>query len=974
MSFKDSSESNEQQDDLLSFLMETNENPTAAVFDRQGSGRRRRARESMFAGDIPRERQPSPAFSMSTAPLTSMPHSVDIDVNQPPNAAADSSRAEVIRRRHSINPFARDNSSERNSKTDAAVGKQPTERRRLPAEPVSSASAGQQTATEAGSLSKSGDSVTRLIADTVRELELIGNTTTSTAASTAQPQKHSMALRSMTKQEGSLAATTVHDANISTQKDVESNEADFIIDENEETTASPLRRTRSLGGSFIRYREKKTSPEKPSPSSSAFTSPSASSSIANDECLIQPVSYSPVNTSSSNKRDGSESSSIASSQQQQNSLPDKRRWGLFIDSEQTTAEQVTVPTFRRTQTLPRRWRPHMRDEIDGSTHEQTIAEEPEERGDTPVHSTMHGKISVVGKLKFKQLSQKYSSTEDDTEVWQKRQPDSLACSNTSDMSQSDLCSSSSLSLPSSSTLAGRQRGSSGNKWNDDRVSSDRESIISSGRDEGFDSESISDHSVSQRTSMSSTLESELMLTPLLTRREFVHSTAIEVEAPVSVTEQEEETSESNKYFARSIDSLVHKSDLSLVQNGGSSRTLTESIASMRSREGIQESTLSLVEKPTTTRSEMYLPTATTAALASSSSLAVQSSPSTRYIHDNPPSPPKRTSSMSSNLSKTPEASPLTKGHEGRSSRKDSADMQERRRSMLAAPLSSGKTSTPTAATLSSTNKNGTTPPRHGAKTSSPTQTGNSAAPSTPTSHKLLNSAASGGRASPKTTSSSATPVVRSSPTTRQVTSPAMTSTLSPLVRGSPARATLPVEVLRANRKAAAANADAKEAKEGVPTPPRRSSSIRLSGTPGKGDMGVRYTPSPSKKPTTNAAGNIVGCPSIVESNAEEVEERPTISVVLSPQVTRDNGLGKSGIKIIDVIVKKTGGKDAAKKDANKTSSSSYVTSAALQAASSKKVTANAKSPAGKVADQIAATVSKHTLSPQKKATKVAVKI
>jgi hypothetical protein len=873
VTFKDSSESNEQQDDLLSFLMETNENPTAAVFDRQGSGRRRRARESMFAGDIPRERQPSPAFSMSTAPLISMPHSVDIDVNQPPNLAADSSRAEMIRRRHSINPFATDNSSERNSKTDATVCKQPTERRRLPAEPVSSASAGQPTATEAGSPSKSGESVNRLIADTerdVRELELIGNTTTSTAASTAQSQKHSMTLRSMTKQEGTLAATTVHDANINTQKDIASNEADFIVDENEETTASPLRRTRSLGGSFIRYREKKTSPEKPSPSSSAFTSPSASSSIANDECLIQPVSYSPVNKSSSNKRDESELSNIASSQQQQNSLPDKRRWGLFIDSEQqATAEQATVSTFRRTQTLPRRWRPHMRDEIDGSTHEQTIAEEPEERGDTPVHSTMHGKISVVGKLKFKQLSQKYSSSEDDTEVWQKRQPASLACSNTSDMSQSDSCSSSSFSPPSSSTLAGRQRGSSGNKWNDDRVSSDRESIISSGRDEGFDSESISDHSVSQRTSMSSTLESELMLTPLLTRREFVHSTAIDVDTPVSVAEHEEDTSESNKYFARSIDSLVHKSDLSLMQNGGSSRTLTESIASMRSREGIQESTLSLVDKPTTTRSEMYLPTATTATLASSSSLAVQSSPSTRYSHDNPPSPPKRTSSMSSNLSKTPEASPLTKGHESRSSRKDSADMQERRRSMLAAPLSSGKTSTPTTATLSSTNKNGTTPPRHGAKTSSPTLTGINAAPSTPTSHKLLNSAASGGRASPKTTSFSATPVVRSSPTTRQVTSPTTTSTLSPLVRGSPARATLPVEVLRANRKAAAANADAKEAKEGVPTPPRRSSSIRLSGTPGKGDMGVRYTPSPSKKPTTNAAGNIVGCPSIVESNAEE---------------------------------------------------------------------------------------------------------
>ncbi len=82
--------------------------------------------------------------------------------------------------------------------------------------------------------------------------------------------------------------------------------------------------------------------------------------------------------------------------------------------------------------------------------------------------------------------------------------------------------------------------------------SDTESVASA-RDEGFDSESMSDPSASQRTSMSSTLESELTGTPTLGRKDYSRQK----------TDVTEETEEPKNYFARSIDSLVQKQDLAM---------------------------------------------------------------------------------------------------------------------------------------------------------------------------------------------------------------------------------------------------------------------------------------------------------------------------------------------------------------------------------------------------------------------------
>ena len=72
------------------------------------------------------------------------------------------------------------------------------------------------------------------------------------------------------------------------------------------------------------------------------------------------------------------------------------------------------------------------------------------------------------------------------------------------------------------------------------------------QDEGFETESMSDPNASQRTSMSSTLESELAGTPTMGRKEYPKQKEIE---------ESEENKSNDAYFARSLDSLVQKQDL-----------------------------------------------------------------------------------------------------------------------------------------------------------------------------------------------------------------------------------------------------------------------------------------------------------------------------------------------------------------------------------------------------------------------------
>ena len=72
------------------------------------------------------------------------------------------------------------------------------------------------------------------------------------------------------------------------------------------------------------------------------------------------------------------------------------------------------------------------------------------------------------------------------------------------------------------------------------------------QDEGFETESMSDPNASQRTSMSSTLESELTGTPTMGRKEYPKQKEIE---------ESEENKSNDAYFARSLDSLVQRQDL-----------------------------------------------------------------------------------------------------------------------------------------------------------------------------------------------------------------------------------------------------------------------------------------------------------------------------------------------------------------------------------------------------------------------------
>ena len=72
------------------------------------------------------------------------------------------------------------------------------------------------------------------------------------------------------------------------------------------------------------------------------------------------------------------------------------------------------------------------------------------------------------------------------------------------------------------------------------------------QDEGFETESMSDPNASQRTSMSSTLESELTGTPTMGRKEYPKQKEIE---------ESEENKSTDTYFSRSIDSLVQRQDL-----------------------------------------------------------------------------------------------------------------------------------------------------------------------------------------------------------------------------------------------------------------------------------------------------------------------------------------------------------------------------------------------------------------------------
>lgn len=819
--------SQEAQQDLLSYLLQKDEDSTTAgAFERQGSGRRRRTRgESLLTGDASRERQPSPAFFSTTSPSTG--------------------------------DFS---SMENRLGTDSPVPKQP-ERRRLPAEPVA----------------RSGTPDVHL---------------ESTSEDAHTSSTHSMTLRSMTKQNDILNCDNAAKETASV--------GDSTKDEQ-----SPFRRTRSLGpGGFIRYREARNDKQTVvSPDASLPATPIA----VDEECSVKSVSYSPVKHSTSPNTPLQLMNGVESSNNKEDLSP-------VADS----SPSPTITSFKRSQTLPRRWKPHSTTrygsdvDSDHSPRDQAIEdiqEEPELSGENTLNLTL-GKLSDVGKQKLNRLSQMYMTSGE--EVWQKRQPET----------NSSLTKSKELALETGSPtvpVVMRQQSKTG------ITGDNRESTISSGRDEGFDSERSYDLSVSQRTSRSSTLDSELIttLTPMLPRLNDPSPVSIEVE------------SDADKYFARSIDSLVNKSELSLLQengnrpSGGSSGKLAGSSSTLRSRSRSREgarktSTMSVAD----THSDLHLPPISPSSGRRITTLSTSSTMS--------PSLPKRTSSRSStNLSveKSYEpSSPLPLHHNKNSnssrSKKDATSMSSDKRRTVsighsAAPIALA-TSKASVTAITSSSKAGTT-----LKSGGNAKVPSSAQLTLPSPH--LN-----GQVSPRADKmAEQQPIKRAaSPSINNRSTSAKANPLPSFVRGSAIRSTLPADMLRANKKAAIdegvtrENGKDKDASL-LSSPARRTSSRSFKSTLG-GALGLgksdRHATLSSGKKTPEAAA--ITMPSASTMAIEDGGERPVISVLLSPPPI-SNGVGSSSnssrgsgsIKIVDVIVKKTGAKDV-KKDANKASSSS----------------------------------------------------
>jgi hypothetical protein len=834
--------SQEAQQDLLSYLLQKDEDSTTVgAFERQGSGRRRRTRgESLLTGDASRERQPSPAFFSTTSPSTG--------------------------------DFS---SMENRLGTDSPVPKQP-ERRRLPAEPVACSA--------------------------TPDVNLESTNEDAHTSST-----HSMTLRSMTKQNDILNSDNAAKQTASV--------GDSAKDEQ-----SPFRRTRSVGpGGFIRYREARNDKQTiPSPDASLPTTPIA----VDEECSVKSVSYSPVKHSTSSYTPSQLTNGVGSSNNKEDLSP---------AADSSPSPSPTITSFKRSQTLPRRWKPHSTTrygsdvDSDHSPRDQVIEdiqEEPELSGENTLNLTL-GKLSDVGKQKLNRLSQMYMTSGE--EVWQKRQPET----------NSSLTNSKGITLETelpTVPVVMRQQSKTGITG-----AENRESTISSGRDEGFDSERSYDLSVSQRTSRSSTFDSELLttLTPTLPRLNDPSPVSIEVE------------SDADKYFARSIDSLVNKSELSLLQengnrpSGGSSGKLAGSSSTLRSRSRSREgarktSTMSVAD----THSDLHLPPISPSLGRRITTLSTSSTMS--------PSLPKRTSSQSStNLSveKSYEpSSPLPLHHNKNSSssrpRKDATSMpSDKRRTVSighsAAPIAL-TTSKALVTAITSSSKAGTT-----LKSGGNAKVPSSAQLTLPSPH--LN-----GQVSPRTDNMTEQQSIRraASPSINNRSTSAKANPLPSFVRGSAIRSTLPADMLRANKKAAIEEGVTRENGKDkdaslLSSPARRTSSRSFRSTLG-GALGLgksdRHATLSSGKKTPEAAA--ITMPSASTMAIEDGGERPVISVLLSPPPI-SNGAGSSSnssrgggsIKIVDVIMKKTGAKDA-KKDVNKTSSSSSSNNSGSNAAMS----------------------------------------
>lgn len=341
------------------------------------------------------------------------------------------------------------------------------------------------------------------------------------------------------------------------------------------------------------------------------------------------------------------------------------------------------------------------------------------------------------------------------------------------------------------------------------VKSDGES--SSSRDDGF--ESSSDPPGSQRTSMSSTLEQELNGTPTMGREKY---------STQSIDDLSEADTTAHR-FARSIDSLVQKHELA----SGGEINIDDDPTTTSSGDD---------KKLTTTPEETMEMTWTEESSVKDLPPELHKALMGNKQTENPPAPPMRTTSKTSTPASPTKQKKTTSPVKKADTRK--VTPPKNNTTPLTKPVKP-KTTTPTGASVFSRLSRPKNPAlsRNASNSSlaSDTSTGSGRSTSRLDKTKTAKSSpSSSGRTTPKNIAASPSPRPSSAtPTsttrTRQASSKPPTPTSTSLdsegpktfVRGGAGRLTMPADVLRTNKKAAA------ESNKGVPAPPRRSSSIRV---------------------------------------------------------------------------------------------------------------------------------------------------
>ncbi len=549
--------------------------------------------------------------------------------------------------------------------------------------------------------------------------------------------------------------------------------------------------------------------------------------------------------------------------------PETKRWGRVFSSEEENQDSENS-LLKRSATLPRRWRSNLPSERYNRDTADVIAEEgksdspdshckptdvtsvgssfrkPGDRLNPTLDSESHPESSVDRFSKMRRSLRLSSITDIEkedggvvlaapsrTSTW-KSNLDTTTSSNVPDdrnalgkserfralsmryQDDSDSWGSKPKENTETTALSAGDNVSPRTSRNSDDISgakSDTDSVTS-GRDEGFESESLS---ASQRTSMSSTLESELTGTPTLGRKDYSK-------------QKVEELEEVPNYFSRSIDSLIHRPELTVSEvnidgeagSCGSDKTPTQEDKGLE----VWQTEQNVCDLPLHLRQTISAqsPSSPGKVIATTYSLDTPTTGKKTSSLASTSKPTRKTTSAPSSAHSTP--TKHTPKHVTPNSRFGSKS--------FTSPTASGR-STPT---------KGKSPAS--AKATADAVTARLTRPRKPAvglTRQLSNSSVASDMSTASTTRSTASSKPRkpSRPSTAGVTSPrpstaGVTSPRSPLsadvrsppssfVRGSATRATMPASVLRSNKKAAAS--DSKDLPD-APVPPKRTSSIRAS--------------------------------------------------------------------------------------------------------------------------------------------------